>query len=89
MREMNFDTIMLACAARELEDRAIGARVERIGQPTAFTTQWTLLTRGEDDDDARGAIGGAMENRRYPERRQHEISGRFTHNIMAEGDNPS
>jgi predicted ribosome quality control (RQC) complex YloA/Tae2 family protein len=43
---INFDTIMLACATRELQDRIVGARVERVSQPIAHATQWTLYTNG-------------------------------------------
>ncbi len=43
---INFDTMMLACASRELELRVTGAKVERIAQPTAYETLWTLFIRG-------------------------------------------
>ncbi len=44
---LNFDTISIACAAREMEQAVVGARVERISQPSAHATQWTLFVRGE------------------------------------------
>ena len=43
---INFDTISIACAAREMEQAVVGARVERVAQPSAHATQWTLYVRG-------------------------------------------
>ena len=44
---INFDTISIACALREMETAVVGARVERVSQPSAHATQWSFYGSGE------------------------------------------
>jgi predicted ribosome quality control (RQC) complex YloA/Tae2 family protein len=41
-----FDTMMMACSVHEIQQTLLGARVEKITQPTEYGTQWTFYING-------------------------------------------